>query len=266
MSQPTSNERRGPHGNWVLLLLLAATLAACNTTRPSPTPTWIPSPPGPTALAQNPSSVGDNAASGSPGEPLPQILAVFPLRQGASWSYDVTLDYAQGGQAIHWSGSVTDTVTSERREGNAFIFRVETFGHPLRTDESDNRVRWEIAVEDRLYELQGSSDTRVTELAQGKGNEGEIAVQLPLEVGQMWGAPQYMKRGDEEYVWRVASQEDLTTPAGNFMGCFKLAFITNPDDTAKWLCPKVGIARSEYHHHGTLWNEVWVLRAFTLPP
>ncbi|MGB8647555.1 MAG: hypothetical protein WCF84_20140 [Anaerolineae bacterium] len=265
MRQPTDAKARACY--WALLVLLGLSLAGCSTIRPNPTPTWIPSPPEPTPLPQTSTPVAVNATPTPSPAPMPQILDVVPLRPGATWAYDVTLDYTQGGKTpIHWTGPVTETVTEMRREGSAVLFRVETSGHPLRTDQADNRLAWDVALGDQLYQVEGSSDTQAVETAQGNGDSADLIVQLPLETGRQWGDPQFLQRGDGRYVWRVETREDVTTPAGQFNGCFKLVFLTNPDDTADWLCPQVGIVRHEYHHHGSLLNEVWVLRSFSLPP
>ena len=77
---------------------------------------------------------------------------------------------------------------------------------------------------------------------------------FPLKVGAKWGDPEFLDRKDNMYVSYVDKVEDVTVPAGTFKHCFKVVFITAPDDTREWFCPGVGIVKIEYHHHGTILN------------
>ena len=67
-------------------------------------------------------------------------------------------------------------------------------------------------------------------------------------------------RGDHMYCDYVEKMEDVTVPAGTFKNCFKVVYMTCPDETAYWYCPGVGIVKSIYHHHGTIINELVVLK------
>ena len=49
----------------------------------------------------------------------------------------------------------------------------------------------------------------------------------------------------------------MPASAGNaWLDCFRLVFRTNPDVTTQWYCPGVGLVRYQYHHNGSLHDEV----------
>ena len=57
-------------------------------------------------------------------------------------------------------------------------------------------------------------------------------------------------RDDNMYCDYVESKEDVTVPAGTFIGCFKVTNYNVPDHLSEWYCPGVGVVKSELLHHG----------------
>ena len=90
--------------------------------------------------------------------------------------------------------------------------------------------------------------------------EGSPEYIFPLQVGSKWGDSESLERKDKMYFSYVESLEDITAPAGTFKNCFKIIYSTLPDETIQWFCPKVGIVRFEYRHHGTIDNLVSELK------
>lgn len=74
----------------------------------------------------------------------------------------------------------------------------------------------------------------------------------PLAVGMKWGQDEWRK--DNMYCYYVEKKEDIVVPAGSFKGCFKIVYMTCPDDSTWWYYPGVGVVKHEYHHHGTITN------------
>ena len=85
---------------------------------------------------------------------------------------------------------------------------------------------------------------------------------FPLKVGLQWDCNREGKRSkdDHSYCFYVESQEDVVVPAGVFENCFKIVYSTAPETTKEWYCPGIGVVKSEYIHHGTLTNEIVVLK------
>ncbi len=192
----------------------------------------------------------------------PNILDAFPLRQGASWVYNVTLDYAQGTDVVHWTGTISETITSARQQGSGWVLHSQIQGHPLYTAAKGNQERAYIALANRLYRWASGQDASALIMQGGQGFEGYQYLEFPLAIGKEWGDAQSVARGDGWYVWHVEAQEDLTTAAGKFDACYRLIYRTNPDHTNIWFCSGIGIAREEYHHHGSVLDDVWLLQKY----
>ena len=83
---------------------------------------------------------------------------------------------------------------------------------------------------------------------------------FPLKVGMEWDSECDFKRNDHMYCQYVEKVEDVTVPAGTFRNCFKIAHKTIPDEEIEWYYPGVGIVKYEYHHHGTITDEIYELK------
>lgn len=186
------------------------------------------------------------------------ILDAWPLAVGTTWVYSVTVDEAALG---HWTGLVTETITAADRREGAWVFQSELQGHPLMA-RSGTRLQWYLVLDGRVYMLLRKQDVDTFMVTNSQGFEANQVLAWPLQEGQQWGRPEFLARGDGMYVWRVAAQESVATLAGNFPDCYRLVFLTNPDDTTGWFCPGVGTVRREYHHHGSRDDDVWVLQEF----
>jgi hypothetical protein len=89
-------------------------------------------------------------------------------------------------------------------------------------------------------------------LAEDKG----LKYGFPLKVGLKWGCDRVEPRNDNMYCYYVEKTEDVIVPAGTFKDCFKVVFDTLPDTDTEWYCSGVGVVKTEYHHHGTIINEI----------
>ncbi len=188
----------------------------------------------------------------------PSVLEVFPLRLGATWVYSVTVDYDWNQKPARWTGTVTETVSSMAERGDARVFDVQLLGPPPDLSSWLFAINRYVARGNRVYRLT-SWDNLDQFLGREQGGSLSQVIEWPLRVGQQWGGAEDLARGDGYLVWRVDAQENVTTPSGTFDNCFRLMLLTNPDHTLVWFCPNLGIARREYHHHGSRIDEVWEL-------
>ncbi len=80
------------------------------------------------------------------------------------------------------------------------------------------------------------------------GDMNEKGFNRPLSVGMKWDQDKWRK--DNMYCYYVEKREDVTVPAGTFKACFKIVYVTMPDDQAWWYYPGLGVVKYEYKHHG----------------
>lgn len=256
----------------IALTLTVLLAAACQMAPVAPWPETIaPMPASPTetptpALPPRPSVTP--MATLPAGEP--PVLALIPLRAGATWVYSVTLDTQEGYRPVHWTGVITETVTEARRTaetvGNGWVFRVSRTGAlPLDAPPHEPTFFY-VALGGWLYQLFDAEDApdQIRELiaTQGQGFEAERIAAWPMTVGQTWGDPELISIEGSAYRWLVEAQEDVQTPANGgrvWLGCLRLIFRTNPDVTTHWVCPGIGLVRYQYHHNGSRHDEVWEL-------
>jgi hypothetical protein len=192
----------------------------------------------------------------------PPILDVFPLEMDATWGYSVTLDYEEGGEIHHWTGPVTQTITSSSQRNAAWIFLAEeSGGHPLRAHPYD-RQRHYVAIENRVYELSGPRPVEPLIHSDGQGYDDALRYVWPMRVGDRWGDPERIEQGLPGYTWDVKERGVVQTSAGRFEACYRLVFSANTGQEQDWFCPGIGRVRREYHHNGSRLDEVWELQAF----
>ena len=80
-------------------------------------------------------------------------------------------------------------------------------------------------------------------------------LKFPITLGAKWSrwADTPPRDDDGMYVWIVEStMDEVTTLAGTFTGCFRIALHTNPDVTIRVICKDVGLVSWLYHHIGSL--------------
>jgi len=218
----------------------------------------------PQPAATPPAASAPTPEAGITPAPRPALRDVFPLTVDATWVYSVTLDYAEGGQLRHWTGTITETVSAATERAGAWVFLVQETGrHPFHTRPEERVFRY-VVMGDRLYRLAGGRRTEPLIRSGGAGYEDALFLRWPMQVGDRWGDPERIAQGLPGYTWEVEALETVETPAGRLAGCYRLAFYTNPDHQLIWFCPGMGIVRREYHHHGSRYDEVWVLRRFSL--
>jgi hypothetical protein len=245
----------------VVALLVACGNSAVETTPPAVTrPTSTASPT--EARAAPAQSVA--AATITPTSPAttapatrPAILDAFPLSVGATWVYSVTVDDVV---EYHWTGLVTETITASKSQSTGWIFQSDVQGHPFRTQPID-RSRSYVVLDEHVYEVPGDRDPMGYVATEGQSFGVSQILIWPLSVGQKWGPAEFLVRGDV-YVWRVEAQESVSTPAGNFDGCYRLAFDWADSNQLAWFCAGIGFVRWETHHHGSRHDEVWELQEF----
>jgi hypothetical protein len=136
---------------------------------------------------------------------------------------------------------------------------VQWAGHPDITS-PDLGLQFYVVRETGIYKATRSN--YALEIARANAVIDPAYMTWPLKDGKSWGDPAMTSRGDGMYVWLIVAVETVNVPAGAFQKCFKAAMYTNPDTTFEWFCPGKGLARYEYHHHGSVDDEVWQLASF----
>jgi hypothetical protein len=254
----------------VTSFLLACLSAACQPL-PVETPPDAPVPAERVAIASpSPESAEAPAPVLRPRPPLsatlqtgePSVLELVPLGLGASWVYSVTLDMPGEQGSLHWSATLTETITEVRRVQDAWVYRSETTGQLPSESPPHEPVQIYVPLGGRLYQLSESLDPLAMIEAGGQGFEGERIVTWPLVVGQTWTDPNLGAEGGPPYYWRVESEEELRTAAGTLTGCYRIVFRGETDDATSWFCPGVGLARYRYRDPEAGQYENWELLAW----
>jgi hypothetical protein len=178
--------------------------------------------------------------------------------------YSVTLNYPgdEENAPLHWTGTVTETITDVQRVLNAWTYRSETTGLPTLESPPHEAVQIYVPLGGRLYLLSASLDPTEMIEADGQGYEGERVVTWPLAVGQTWTDPNLAADEGPPYYWLVEAEEDVRTAAGAFTGCYRIVFRGETDDSTSWFCPGVGLTRYRYRNPEAGQNESWELLAW----
>ena len=192
----------------------------------------------------------------------------LPFSVGTKWIYKVCGEIGVGsGQNVRIEtkcGQYSETVVSVHTYGPTLrlieIMRNGAgFGYALcENDEEQNGPKHYWFIVNRLSVYSRCSREDAMELVSILTNTSTHQVckdwpdyVLPFKVGAFWGAdPAGPKREDKYYQWNVEDTHAVSVPAGNFQDCYKLMYITLPDDEEKWVCAGVGLVTDEYTHHG----------------
>ena len=202
-------------------------------------------------------------ASGTGRHPL---LETFPFTEGASWTYA----YIEETDAGVETGVITETVAAVSTGGSrdVYVAHVAVTGRtflgpcPASGVSGGESAYWIVSDRSRVYVACSSAeaDTLAAELTRGRDARtdevlGHVpAFVLPPREGEVWqafpGRP--VVTDDPSYQWYVDSSVDVDVPAGTFTDCHRVRLSTLPDTLVHWVCPGVGIAATEYTHHGAL--------------
>ncbi|PIU42449.1 MAG: hypothetical protein COS99_00160 [Candidatus Omnitrophica bacterium CG07_land_8_20_14_0_80_42_15] len=149
------------------------------------------------------------------------------------------------------------------REGDILVYHHEIEDQGLAHDfalpfvPANSRIEISEIHNDYINEKVKIGKTRWDRTEKVSSKEDGLLYGFPLRVGLKWGQdPAMPKRNDNMYCYYVERMENVTVPAGTFKSCFKIIYDTCPDTNTEWYCPGVGIVKSEYHHHGTITNEL----------
>lgn len=192
-----------------------------------------------------------------------EMLSVFPMSLGASWTYNLVLDYDSQTGLQHFEGEITETVIEATPHIEAWVFRTEISGHPMYPDHPSNNLFYTM-IGGGLYRFMDQESAVAATNPQETANYAANQILAwPLELGQMMGDPALMN-AEGRNVWKVESDNVvIDLPAGHFEGCYIVSMLTNPDDLHRWFCPGTGFVMYEGHHHGAVHDEIWTLIAFT---
>jgi hypothetical protein len=231
-------------------------------TEPSATGALAPNQPTATTAPLEPLATGQTDEPGLSSK-VQEILAFYPLAKGAVWTYQATFDMAgasPGDDHAIWTGAITATVTEASVEQSFPVFRLDWSDYPD-VFAFEFATQYDVIRDAGIY--QAATEDKARELARSPVFAETAYMGWPLTSGGQWGDPQMLANHDGRYVWVVEAAGTVTVPAGTFEGCYKATMLTNPDTTLRWFCPGRGLVRYEYHHHGTINDQVWELAAFT---
>jgi hypothetical protein len=188
------------------------------------------------------------------------VTEAFPLQVGATWRYQAHIEEELGGKVQVRDETITEHVITQTQQANLAIFTLERVG-------GLNPGRFCYLVwGNSVYQVPPSPGDEALQrlLADLQSDEPTLppSYVFPLRVGASWGSVSVVPRANHWYEWYVEGQEDVNVPAGHFADCYRLVFLTSPDDTTRWFCPGVGLARLRYRHHGSVHNEDWELISY----
>ena len=188
------------------------------------------------------------------------MTEAFPLQVGATWRYQAHIEEEIGGKVQVRDETITERVITQTQQANLTIFTLERVG-------GLNPGRFYYLVwGNSVYQVPPSPGDKALQrfLADLQSDEPTLppSYVFPLHVGASWGSISAVPQANHWYEWYVEGQEDMDVPAGHFADCYRLVFLTSPDDTTRWFCPSVGLARLRYRHHGSVRNEDWELTSY----
>jgi hypothetical protein len=203
--------------------------------------------PSPTPFQAPPTGEASPTAAATPtGVPPGMIITDYPLVLHAAWVYSAEIKVENPNDQnnpIQWNGTLTETIIGEEsRADGTIVFSIQ-------------RDMWP-APPPELWTQPGIIMTRV----QGDGvysGAGKI-YQWPLLDGAAWD----MSPEGTGYFWQVTALALVQVPYGELHNCFTLTLGTNPDTTVNTFCPGVGFVEHVYFHHGSLYEEHFVLVEF----
>ncbi len=206
------------------------------------------------AVAQSP--------DGSP--PIsPSGETAFPLAQGAYWTYQGNVTWAQDGQTVQkditWKMEVKEVV----RQGQVTGYLVNGLPSDLafyaEGDQPVDHVIIQVGPSlyyetgtDTLERLKDQNDELV-----GLVDDSQLMLVFPLQVGEVFGETMQVTRVDGMYVWKVSGETpaDLTSvagaPSGGQPDQYALEFATLSDHQELTFVPGLGITGYSYQHFGT---------------
>ena len=243
-------------------IMTSTELSVTVTTTPKPTRTPNPSKT-PTATPVTPTLVPTmEQAEIATLIPSLTVLDVFPFSGELVRIYYIEVENYYFDSATdefvtegYWRGTATESLVSVNQMDNVWIFRTLI----------------DYAVIETNYMLEpfetGYTEYEVTNDTVFSRNWGDAYVFLgyeqiawPLEVGQSWGTPTGNPFGGEVAgIWHVIENIDVTMPAGEFVGCFRIRKHESTSSTDVTFCPKIGIVEADYINPNFAWSEIWEL-------
>lgn len=205
-------------------------------------------------------------------EPKSEFL---PLKKGNYWVYQdqIEIQDLQGNFEVEnkYVGEKvkvkkikqlrTLKVISTENRGDFKIAKMQEEGTP------EGTITFFYIVDNKKGRIYSYSDEQIKTILPNNKDvniQGSPEYIFPLQLDSKGGDPESLNRKDNMYVFYVERLEDITVPAGTFKNCFKIVQYTLPDETIQWFCPKVGIVRLEYRHHGPIDNLVSELKEIKL--
>lgn len=188
------------------------------------------------------------------------MTEAFPLQVGATWRYQAHIEEELGGKVQVRDEIITERVITQTQQANLAIFALKRVGG------LNPGPFYYLVWGNSVYRVPPSPRNEALQhfLADLQSDEPTLppSYVFPLHVRASWGSISVVPQANHWYEWYVEGQEGVDVPAGHFADCYRLVFLTSPDDTTRWFCPGVGLARLRYRHHGSVHNEDWELISY----
>jgi hypothetical protein len=210
------------------------------------------------------------------------LLQVFPLVQGATWTYtDTEYDPRPGQpeQIIQAVYEVTDRVTEVKTQAGNTFARIQRSVSKLSADEGwsddthhppQNASFWYILSQSQTY----SANELPVDLNNITFEKFTLEYQFPMSDGIQWcpnagyekiGAnftgptPTPCQFAGMRIVNKAGPQQ---TPAGSFDTCYQMSDQVNSGGLRQTFCNGIGVVERRYDHAGTRFGFSWVLTGF----
>jgi len=211
----------------------------------------------------------------------------FPSRIGTTWTYTFgardTTDRARSIREIKGTYSESIVSVDSLRTPVVRVLGIRRSGKaPLFAPCTDNSLKekliqgdvdyWLVSDAHRVYYI--CDHDQISDVAAGllkrhkqRSSDALPDYVLPFKAGDVWTAfPDAVPSKQHAYEWFVERKLDVDVPAGHFTDCYKLVLYTSPDQTIRWVCPRIGVVALEYMHHGTVIEERAELSSFLAAP
>lgn len=190
------------------------------------------------------------------------VLDVFPFSgtlvriyyiEQTSYSFDMETEEVVYGD--YWRGTATESLASIAEADDIWKFRTFMDYSVIETN-----IGYE-PFEDGYAEYDLTDDTVIP---QRVGDAIRVfkydQISWPLNVGQSWGTPHGTPfGGDESGIWHVLERIDITTPAGEFEGCYGIQMRMSSSLSYITFCAGIGIVESIFSFPSSGFFESWTL-------
>lgn len=179
------------------------------------------------------------------------MLEYFPHQSGDTWIYTFTANCGpnNGSQEGEYKRIIQDAIHSD----SIIILKVlEQSKVDVWSCLMDDIESWWIIDEDAVFWASNEAEAQeIADMLLNAAEENPFApeFQLPFGEGAYWALfPGIDVETTTFWRWNAHEESVVSVPAGEFTGCYRMSYQTNPDITLRWVCPGQGLVAEEYIH------------------